>query len=623
MQPSEEIKQKLDIVDLIRDYIPLKAAGMNFRAKCPFHKENSPSFMVSPDKQIYHCFGCGKGGDIFSFVMEMDGISFVEALRILAPKAGVVLKRQDPKVTSQRNRILDIIDLSRKYYHKIQVDSKMAENSRVYLEKRGLNEETIDEWQIGFSPDSWDSLLNGLKKKGFKENEIFLAGMAGKSNTSSRFFDRFRGRIMFPINDINGNTVAFTARVSPEKEATEKMGKYINSPQTSVYDKSNILFGLDKAKMEIKNQDMAIIVEGQMDVITAHQHGFKNVIASSGTALTGAQIKLIKRYTENIALAFDQDKAGEMAADRGIREAMQAEMNITVIEIPNGKDPDDCIKNNPDDWKSAVKSAKSMMQYYFDKTFDGKDLKKVENQREVAKILLPLIAKLGNKIEQDFWINTLSGEIGREEYVLRDILNSNSQKKKVVYQKEREEARTVVEQVKKTKEETLSEMFLSILFLHPVLIEYATEKMKIEEIVGEHSKSLYKNLIIYYNNINTDSSENGNEKTIDYHQFKEWLEKEINDNSKKTNQFTLFNRLVFLSERDYYKLDFSEIKTELIKTIKALKVSYVTLRMKEIENMIAEIEGTEKDEKIKRQSVDEMMNQFLQFSEELKEIKND
>ena len=305
MQPSEEIKSKLDIVEVIRDYIKLQQAGANWRAQCPFHREKTPSFMVSQERQIWHCFGCGKGGDVFSFVQDIEGLSFVEALRLLAPKAGVTLKRQDPKLVSQRNRLLDIIDLSRRYFHKLLMESPSAKMAREYLAGRGLKTEDLEEWQIGYSPDSWDTILNFLKSRGYKENEIFLAGMVIKGQNRPGFYDRFRGRIMFPINDVNGNTVAFTARVSPEKEKEEKMGKYINSPQTQVYDKSNILFGLDKARMEIKKADKVILVEGQMDAITAYVNDFKCVVASSGTALTEEQVKILKRYTNNLIISYD------------------------------------------------------------------------------------------------------------------------------------------------------------------------------------------------------------------------------------------------------------------------------------------------------------------------------
>ncbi|MCD4762066.1 DNA primase, partial [bacterium] len=418
MQPSEEIKAKLDIIDLIREYIPLKAAGVNFRAKCPFHREKTPSFTVSPEKQIYHCFGCGKGGDIFSFIQEIESVDFVGALKILAPKAGVALKRQDPKAASERNRVLDIIDIARRYYSKILIDSNQAKAARQYLKERGLKEEIIDEWQIGFSPDSWDSLSKILLGKGYAEHEIFKAGMNVKNSTSSRFYDRFRGRIMFPINDVNTTTVGFSARVSPEKEAEEKMGKYINSPQTVVYDKSKILFGLDKAKQEIRRSDYAIVVEGQMDVITAHQAGFKNVVASSGTALTAHQVILLKRFTKNIMLAFDMDEAGATASDRGIQEALKQEMNIKVVELKDGKDPDDCIREDKEAWAEAVKTAKPMMQYYFDRTFSGMDLSDIVNRREAASILLNIIVKVGNRIEQDHWLKKLSEKIDVSESIL-------------------------------------------------------------------------------------------------------------------------------------------------------------------------------------------------------------
>src|SRR3989339_101343 len=321
MQPSEEIKSRLDIVDVIRDYIQLQQAGSNFRAKCPFHSEKTPSFMVSPEKQIWHCFGCGKGGDVLEFVKEIEGINFAETLRLLAPKAGVELKKQNFQEISKRNRLLDILEMCSKYYNRFLTESKTAENARKYLTERGVDNKVIVEWGIGYSPEGWDNVYSPLRKKGFHDNEIFEAGMSLKRSGSSGYYDRFRGRIMFPINDVNGNIVAFTARVSPEKEAREKMGKYINSPQTDVYNKSKILFGLDKAKLEIKNQGYAIIVEGQMDAITAHKYGFKNVVASSGTALTDEQIVLLKRFPNQIEKDFWVKKISEKmgAEERSIR----------------------------------------------------------------------------------------------------------------------------------------------------------------------------------------------------------------------------------------------------------------------------------------------------------------
>ncbi len=608
MQPSEEIKSRLDIVDVIREYIQLQAAGVNFRAKCPFHREKTPSFVVSPEKQIYHCFGCGEGGDIFSFVMKMEGIEFVEALRLLAPKAGVALKKQNPEAASKRNKILDMLDLSRRYYHKIFLEQAVAQNAREYIKKRALSADTVEEWQIGYSPDSWDMVGNLLKTKGYKENEIFVAGLIVKSNKSNRFYDRFRGRIMFPINDVNGNTVAFSARVSPEKEAVEKMGKYINSPQTPVYDKSKILFGLDKAKLEIKKEDLAIVVEGQMDAISAHQAGFKNVVASSGTALTTEQIQLLKRFSNNIALAFDMDVAGKMAAERGIREAMNFEMNIKIIEVPNGKDPDDCIRKNPNDWVLAVKNAKSMMEYYFAKTFARLDLSKLDDKRGAAKILLPIIAGLKNVVEKDHWLKELSNRIDVSEPLLRESIATIKPRVERTYGQENNQEKTKIQ--KQVREEKISEYFLALLLKFNSYLDYAINYLQVEQIFGQDNQEFYKNLIIYYNN----------SVSINLDDYKEWL-KNIGDNNgtdaKTINQLKLLNKLVILVDEEFSDIDEVGAKGEVISLALTLKKQYYLEKMKVAEKLIIEAEKQGDENKVKI-----LMEDFKSFSEEVKELKN-
>ncbi len=623
MQPSEEIKSRLDIVDIIREYIQLKPAGVNFKAKCPFHREKTPSFMVSPEKQIWHCFGCGKGGDIFNFIMEIEGVSFVEALRILAPKAGVVLKKQDPTLVSARNRLLDIMELARKYYHKFLLTSEQAKAAREYLARRGLDEETIIQWQIGYSPDEWEKTSNFLKKQGYSEKEIFQAGLSVKSEKGSRFYDRFRGRIMFPINDINGNTVAFSARVSPEKEETEKMGKYINSPQTMIYDKSRILFGLDKAKLEIKRADLAILVEGQMDVIAAHQHGFKNTVASSGTALTAEQINILKRYSPNIALAFDADEAGSLAADRGIREAMAAEMNIKVITVPDGKDPDECLRKDPEAWRAAVAAAKPMMQYYFDKVFAGLDLASPEGRREAAKALLPIIAKLGNRIEQDIWLQKLSEKIDVAESLLREAIKKNQPRQRT--QKKQEEVVTPAAPTV-SRNEKLSELFLALLLRFPVWIEYAIDRLLVDQVAGAINQAIYKNLVFYYNNIIRPAINGKGEQEgiFGFSAFEKWLRDRGGENGENVEegevttegQLTVLNKLAFLGEKDFYGLDAEAAKNEIIKIINFLKKDYLLKRMREVEKMIAEAEEA-KDEA----AAQNLMTELKVLHDELKEIE--
>lgn len=650
--PSDEIKSRLDIVEVIREYIPLKAAGLNFRANCPFHREKTPSFMVSPEKQIWHCFGCGKGGDVFSFVMEIESLTFIEVLRLLAKKAGVVLKRADPALASKRNVLLDIVELAAKFYHKVLLDGPAARAARDYLKKRGLTEETIETWQIGYSPDAWETLTNFLKSKGFGENEIFLAGLSVKKDPSTGsgragFYDRFRGRIMFPINDINGNTVGFTARVGPEKEATEKMGKYINTPATMIYDKSKILFGLDKAKMAIKAEDVGVLVEGQMDAITARQNGFLNVIASSGTALTAEQVNLIKRYSNNLLLSFDMDKAGDLASERGIDMAMRAEMQIKVIEVKDAKDPDECIRKNPDGWCQAVVGAKPVMQYYFDKIFAKFNKNDYEGQRQSLNILLPVISKFGSKIEQDFWLKKLSQEIDTNENLLREKFNEivaasrqTAEKKQKLpvspnlgglasLDKSGGRSKPELSAEKQSREARLSELLLALALRYPAHLEYIINHIAPEHLVGDDYKLFYKNLIIYYNKlIDFWTHEGGNfDLTINYQDLKDWfnnpedLEQDNNDttNNQADNHrcASSLDKLVLLADKDFYDYTAEHAKAEIISWVAALKVNYLSDRRRQIIKLIALAEKENLAPPGKTDKLKGLMEEFKALTEEI------
>lgn len=638
--PSDEIKSKLDIVDVIREYIQLKAAGLNFRAACPFHREKTPSFMVSPEKQIWHCFGCGKGGDVFSFVMEIEGFNFVEALRLLAKKAGVVLKKADPAFASKRNALLDILELSAKYYHKILTGSPAGLEARRYLSERALTDETIEKWQIGYSPESWDSLTNFLKSRGHGEDEIFLAGLIVKKDPATGsgragFYDRFRGRIMFPVHDLNGNIVGFSARLMPAKEAVEKMGKYINTPATMIYDKSKILFGLDKAKMAIKAEDTAVLVEGQMDAIMAEQNGFANVIASSGTALTAEQVNLIKRYSNNLFLCFDMDQAGDLAAERGIAQAMRAEMNIKVIELKGAKDPDECLRNNPDGWRQAVLNAKPVMQYYFDKTFAGLDLKDYEGQNRAEKILLPLIAKFGSKTEQDYWLKKLSQALDANENFLREKLGEvvKKQNQADAPAKSSLKAPADLSRLKPGREQRLSELLLSFALKFPTHLEYVINHIGPDDLAGESNQLLYKNLIIYYNKlIDLWTREGGDfELSINYLGLKKWLsnpENFIKDSDVKIDGqpdnykcLSLLDRLVLLADKDLYDYTEERARSEIINIAAALRLNYLHNRRRKIARLIAALEkenvsGPDKEEKLKN-----LMEEFKSLSEEMNFIE--
>ncbi len=423
----QQIKDKIDVADLIGEYVQLKPAGVNKKGLCPFHHEKTPSFMVSPERKSWHCFGCAKGGDIFTFIEEIEGMEFKEALKYLANKAGVVLTNSFKQEIggSQRNRLKDINTEAARFFYNFLIKMPSAKLAMDYLVKRGIKSETIDEWQIGFIPEQWDLLTRYLLKKGFAIDDLVASGLTIKRNnadpkTYRGFYDRFRGRIMFPIWDAHGDVVGFTGRVLVEKENSG--GKYVNTPQTAVYDKSRVIFGLNKAKQEIRSKNLIVMVEGQMDVIACHQAGMRNVVASSGTALTEEHVKLLKRYSININMAFDMDEAGQNAARRGIAIALREGMNIKVICLPEdaGKDPDECLKKNPHVWFDAVEKAQDIMEWYFAKAFTNKDPANHHHKQTISNELLPDIVLIPYAVERDHWLRLLSEKLNVDVAVLRE-----------------------------------------------------------------------------------------------------------------------------------------------------------------------------------------------------------
>lgn len=430
MQDSsvEEIKSKLNIEEVIGQYLQLTRAGRNLKACCPFHNEKTPSFIVSPERQSWHCFGCGEGGDIFSFVMKMDGVEFVDALRTLADKAGVQLKRVEYKDKGEKGRIFEVIAVSKRFYREC-LKIKGGKKAYEYLRGRGLTDEMIDKFGLGFAPDSWSILSEYLKKKGFTEKEIFAAGMTVQKD-SGGYYDRFRGRIMFPIDNIAGQTAGFSSRIMPGGD--EKSAKYINTPETIVYNKGRILYGLDKSKIFIRQKDQCVMVEGNVDVIASFQAGVNNVVATSGTALTPDQLRIIKRYTDNIVFSFDMDSAGIKAAGRGIEMALSEGMNVSVIRVPEGKDPADCVKTDPGIWIRAAESPIKVMDFYFESALSKYDKGDVEGKKKIAGELLDIISRISNKIEQSFYLQRLSGDIGIEEKILIEMMRGVGRQQKPV-----------------------------------------------------------------------------------------------------------------------------------------------------------------------------------------------
>ncbi len=418
-QITDQIKEGVDIVELVREYVPsLKKMGLNWKAPCPFHQEKTPSFVVSPEKQIWHCFGCGKGGDVFGFVRESEGVEFGDALRLLAKRAGIKLEKQDPKAESERTRLLDMLKLSASWYHQSLLKAKSGDKAREYLASRKVKADTQANWQLGFGPDAWEGLSTYLRSRGCQDQEIIKAGLASQ-NDRGGVYDRFRNRLMFPINDVHGSVVGFTARKLNEEDVG---GKYINTPETIIYHKSQVLYGLSKAKQEIRAKDLVVVVEGNMDCLSSHEAGISNVVASSGTALTGDQVRLLKRFTKNIALAFDPDTAGQEALLRGLEIAWREDMHISVIVLPDSKDPDDLIKEDVLKWESAIEGRVDFMDYLFNSIQKKYDVKTAQGKKQMAGQLLAWISRIPDPIEQTHYIQKLSNTISVEESVLRSVV---------------------------------------------------------------------------------------------------------------------------------------------------------------------------------------------------------
>jgi len=481
--PIETIKAKLDIVDVIGSYIKLQKAGMNYRAVCPFHSEKKPSFFVSPSKQIFKCFGCGKFGDIFKFVMEIEGVEFGDALRILAKRAGVELQRQNPELKTERKRLYEIIELGCEFFEKQLNNSKAGMESKKYLLDRGITEESIKKWRLGYSPNpqkgKWEVLTNFLISKGYERKEIINTGLAIKKESTgpTQSYDRFRGRIMFPIFDLNSQVIGFGGRITKEKEDKE-VAKYINTPNTLLYNKSFVLYGLNPGRVEIRKKDFCILVEGYTDVILSHQAGFQNTVATSGTALTSFQLKILKRYSQNLITAFDMDIAGDSATRRGIDLAQEQDFQIKVITMPAGKDPADIVSKSSKEWQKLIDSAKSILDFYFDSAFQKFDKDSPEGKRGISKTLLSTIVKIPSKILQSHWTQKLAKGLKVSEESVIQELKKVFQKQGRDYEKTNpSEEQEISKEIKneKTRKQAIEEKILSLISRSPNKLKLLNE----------------------------------------------------------------------------------------------------------------------------------------------------
>lgn len=438
----EQIKSRLDIVDVVSGYLKIQKAGASYKARCPFHNEKTPSFHISPERQSWHCFGCNKGGDMFSFVQEIEGVEFVEAMRILATKAGVQLPQWRPEMSAIKNEraaLLAVTELAAKFFEKQLWSSNAGVRALEYLRKRGLTDDTIRAWRLGWAPNDWRALTSYLMES-YPTRDIVTAGMAVSREArgaqhETRIYDRFRSRIMFPIADANGQVVGFTGRVfgaevaadlSVGGQIADPPAKYVNTPQTPIYDKSRILFGLDKAKLDMRRRDECLLVEGNMDAIMSWQAGATHVVATSGTALTPQQLSQLARYSINLSFCFDSDQAGQTATRRGIGLALSQKFAIKILTIPDVecKDPADYVAKYGAKFVNLVDSAKPALQYYYDAVAAKYDPLSVESKKSAVAVLGPLIKRLVSKVEQSHWVGQLAALLRTDPHDIQvDIIS--------------------------------------------------------------------------------------------------------------------------------------------------------------------------------------------------------
>lgn len=437
MGAVDEVKQRLDIVEVISGYVQLKKAGRNHKGLCPFHAEKTPSFVVFPDSQRWHCFGaCGTGGDVIAFVMRRENLPFGEALKMLAARAGVELTPPTPAEMAEadeRRRLWDLNRQAAEYYHRLLMESDAAAGARAYLERRGLAVETWRAFEIGYARDDWQALSDYLRSQGWRQEDLLQAGLVVEREMGG-VYDRFRARVVYPIRDRQGRVCGFGGRVLDDSPP-----KYLNSPQTPVFDKGNVLYGIDLAREAIREAETAVLVEGYMDVLMAHQAGFKNVIAVMGTALSHEQLRTLKPLARRLVLALDPDVAGDRATLRGLEVAKEAldarvvpvptargfiryerelDAELRILTLPEGRDPDEVIRDDPSTWERLVAESMPIMDYYFRAFTDGLDLNNAKEKAAAADALLPLIGEIANGVERAHYTQRLATLLRTDERIL-------------------------------------------------------------------------------------------------------------------------------------------------------------------------------------------------------------
>lgn len=566
MTPTEDIRSRLSIEEVVAPYVQLKKNGRNFKGLCPFHQEKTPSFIVSPDKGLAYCFGCRKGGDIFAFTQEIENISFPEALKILAEKAGITLPEQKiaPVKKEEKERILKLIEEAHRFFQK---ELEKFPAAQEYLENRDYGKPEQKKLGLGYSPDTFHTLNEHLQKLGYSTKEILDSGLAAQKNVGDQhIYDRFRHRIMFPIHDAQGRLVGFGGRTLSNDPET---AKYLNSPETNYYHKGSTLYYFHQAKKSIRELDQAIIVEGYFDALTAHLHGYPQTVASLGTALTEGQINILGRLTKNLLFAFDADQSGQAAASRSIELAQQLGYNVSIILIPSGKDPDEALRKTPDEWQKAVQGAIKAMDYEFQKAFKNHQSKSLDNKKAILSELLPIIKRIPSDTEQEHYLKQLSLEL---ETSLQSLLADFRRLQKPIQSKAKPQ---------ETAEEPFrahhrSDYLFGLMMNFPQYQSLIQEHLKVLYLESEEQKNLYKYVSAHYNQPAVDS-ENPLTGNKERNNEEEKATKDEDISWKKHLQL-----LALYTDEKYSSFADEQIQAEILSLCTALRNDYRKRRLQEI-----------------------------------------
>ena len=502
----DEVKDRLDIVDVVGSRVELRRSGRNFTGRCPFHEEKTPSFIVNPERGSYKCFGCGKGGDIISFLMESEKLDFKDALKQLAERAGVQYeepKPAAPEEESAHRRLLEINKLAARFYNHLLLTSADGAQARTYLEGRGIERAAWETWTLGYAPNSWDATLKFLRGRNYRLEEILAAGLSVE-RTGGGQYDRFRERIVFPIRDRDGNVVAFGGRAMGDA-----MPKYLNSPESPVFTKGAHLYGMDLAQGNIKSENRAVVVEGYVDAVVAHASGFGNVVATLGTALTPAHVRMLSKLTRNVCLALDADAAGDTAAMRGwevLRDTVRQryipfksrgrivgsqrdlEMNVRIARLPRGEDPDTLIRQDPEQWRALIANARTVVDHFFETVREGADLHTPEGRNQVLSELTPIVSDIGNAIEKAHYESRLAQLVGLSE---QDVRNEVARSRQAARTR-----RTEASGLAPVQQVAVEDMVLALLLRYPRLVAEAPE-----DLVADLEKSQNREIFARMNEL--------------------------------------------------------------------------------------------------------------------------